>query len=309
MNENMPKKKDMRIAALRRFAAAITILTILGHGFLGFEQSYAYVLVALMTGYSVELLLETLDAWANGRKARYLGGFIALFNFMLPAHITSLAVSMLLYSNERLLPIAFAVAVAVGSKNIFRVMTAKGSKHFLNPSNTGISITLILFPWVSIAPPYQFVENISGVWDWLFPLFLIIVGTFLNARFTARIPLISAWLIGFAVQAVVRGLYFGTPILAGLNPMMGLAFLLFTFYMVSDPGTTPFKLRDQIIFGSAVALAYGILMLFHVVFTLFFALFAVCILRGMYIYACSHLPLWQTSFCGQSIPQVKEVAS
>ena len=53
--------------------------------------------------------------------------------------------------------------------------------------------------------------------------------------------------------------------------MTGVAFLLFTFYMVTDPATTPSTPRGQIAFGAAVAAAYGLLMAFHVVFGLFFA--------------------------------------
>lgn len=278
------QKQDLRLPALRRFALAISVLTILGHGFLGFEQSYAYVAVALGVSYAVDLLLETVSAWESRRRPRYQGGFIQVINFLLPAHITGLAVAMLLYSNEQLLPIAFATAVAAGSKYVFNITSKKGRRHFLNPSNAGISVTLILFPWVGIAPPYQFTENISGSADWGLALILICLGTFLNARFTKKVPLIAAWLAGFALQAMLRSWYFGTPILAALNPMTGLAFLLFTFYMVSDPGTTPFKPRAQVAFGASVAIAYSLLMLFHVVFGLFFALFAVCIVRGTYLY-------------------------
>ena len=32
----------------------------------------------------------------------------------------------------------------------------------MNPSNFGIAIVLLLFPWVAIAPPYHFTENLSG---------------------------------------------------------------------------------------------------------------------------------------------------
>ena len=39
-----------------------------------------------------------------------------------------------------------------------------------------------------------------------------------------------------------------------------MAFLLFTFYMVTDPGTTPVEPRGQIAFGAVVAAAYGVLM-------------------------------------------------
>lgn len=275
---------NIRLAALRRFAAAITALTILGHTVLGFEQSYAQVLVAVAVAYAFEVILETTDAWAQRRPTRWRGGFGTLVDFLLPAHITALVTTMLLYPNQRVWPLVFAVLVAVGSKYLFRVTTPTGPRHFLNPSNAGICAVLILFPSVGIAPPYEFTENISGALDWFLPGLFIVVGTFLNARYTKKIPLISGWLIGFAAQAVLRNWFFDTSILAGLGPMTGVAFLLFTFYMVTDPGTTPFKPRAQVLFGGAVALCYGVLLLNHIVFGLFFALLPVCATRGAYLY-------------------------
>ncbi|NES68702.1 MAG: enediyne biosynthesis protein UnbU, partial [Okeania sp. SIO2D1] len=150
--------QSKRLAGLRRFAIAITFLNILGHTVLGFEQSWAQPLVALVTAYSVELLLETIDARINRQQPRFIGSFSNLIDFLLSAHITALAVAMLLYANERLFPIAFATAVAISSKAIFRL--PEGKRHFFNPSNFGITITLLLFPWVGIAPPYQFTENL-----------------------------------------------------------------------------------------------------------------------------------------------------
>jgi len=107
------KKRDLRIVALRRFAAAITLLNLLGHTVLGFEQSWAQPLVALLAAYLLELLLETVEARGRGETPRYRGGSEALLNFLLPAHISGLAVSMLLYANDRLMPIAFAAAGAI----------------------------------------------------------------------------------------------------------------------------------------------------------------------------------------------------
>ena len=69
-----------------------------------------------------------------------------------------------------------------------------------------------------------------------------------------------------------------------LLPMTGVAFVLFTFYMVTDPGTTPSKPKDQMIFGLSVAAAYAFLMLYHVVFGLFFGLTIVCTLRGLNLF-------------------------
>ena len=68
-------------------------------------------------------------------------------------------------------------------------------------------------------------------------------------------------------------------------PMSGVAFLLFTFYMVTDPPTTPSSTRGQILFGSSVAAVYGMLMLAQVVFGLFFSLSIVATVRGIYLYA------------------------
>jgi hypothetical protein len=50
--------------------------------------------------------------------------------------------------------------------------------------------------------------------------------------------------------------------------------------MITDPGTTPFKAKAQFMFGSSVAVVYGVLMLFNVVYTLFFAVCIVCAIRG-----------------------------
>jgi hypothetical protein len=279
------KKPDLRLGALRRFAIAITILNVLGHTVLGFEQSWAYPLVALATAYSLEILLELVDARVHRRPPRYIGGARNLVDFLLSAHITGMAVNMLLYANARLLPIVFAVAVAIGSKAIFRAPVGNGSRHFMNPSNFGITLTLLAFPWVSIAPPYHFTENLDRIGDWLLPGLIILSGSFLNSRFTGKFPLIVGWVGGFVAQAFMRSLIFGTPLTAALLPMTGLAFILFTFYMVTDPGTTPMEPRAQALFGISVAAVYGLLMTVHVVFTLFFALTLVCIVRGLNLHA------------------------
>src|SRR3989442_3407083 len=112
---------DRRVAALRQFALAITVFTVAGACVLGFEDSWAQPVVALLTAYPLELALEAVDAWSHGRRPRFAGSLRLLVEFLLPAHITALSVSLLLYSNDRLVPVAFATAVAVGSKYLFRV--------------------------------------------------------------------------------------------------------------------------------------------------------------------------------------------
>ena len=275
-----------RLGGLRRFAVAITVLNILGHTFFGFEQSFAQPVVALISAYTVELLLELIDARCNRRPLRFTGGGVRRFvEFLLSAHITGLACAMLLYANERLGPVIFASVVAICSKAVLRVPAGNGTRHFFNPSNFGITVTLLAFSWVSVAPPYQFTENMIGIGDWILPAVMVCTGTFLNARFTHRLPLIAGWLGGFVAQAALRSLFLNTPFEAGLIPMTGVAFILYTFYMITDPATTPSGWRDQIVFGVSVAAVYGVLMVTHVVFGLFFALTLVCAFRGLCAYA------------------------
>ena len=277
-----------RIAGLRRFAIAVTGLNLLGHTFLGFEQSWAQPLVAVATAYAMELLVELVDAWAKKRPLRFLGGGpVGFVDFLLSAHITGLVVSMLIYANEALWPVAFGAAIAVGSKVILRIPIGGGTRHFMNPSNFGITVLLLLFPWIGIAPPYMFTENLIGVGDWILPALIIISGSFLNYRFTHKLPLLGAWLGFFVLQAVFRSVVFDAPIAAAWMPMTGMGFVLYTFYMVTDPATTPSKARAQVVFGGAVAITYSLLIITHVVFGLFFALTIVCAVRGLMLYGSS----------------------
>lgn len=281
---------EKRLGGLSRFAFAITVLNILGHAFLGFEQSWLTPFVALATAYGTELVGETIEAHINRRPARYAGSFVSLVKFLLPAHISGLAVGMLLYAAENVAAVAFAAATAMASKYVFRVAIGVGrdgrpaSRHFLNPSNFGITVTLLLLPTVGIAPPYQFTENTSGIVDWILPLIIICSGSYLNLKATGRIPLIVSWPLAFAAQAVVRSTINDTPILAACLPMTGFAFILFTFYMITDPATSPSRLSSQIVFAAAVAAVYGFLMEAHVVFGLFYALTIVTGARGGWLW-------------------------
>jgi hypothetical protein len=278
--------KDLRLPALRRFAFAISLLTVLGHTVLGFEQAWAAPLVGIGTAYAAELLLESILAWQQRRRPRYLGGgAVGAVDFLLSAHISGLAVSMLLYPGERLWPIAFAAAVAIGSKYVLRVpapgLPGGASRHFLNPSNFGITATLLAFSSVGIAQPYMFTEKLNPAGAWVLPAILICAGTFLNGRFTHKLPLIAGWVGGFVLQAILRWGVAGNLPLASLMPLTGVALLLFTFYMVTDPATTPVPAWRQAAFGGAVAAVYGTLLAAHTVFTPFFALTVVSSGRGL----------------------------
>lgn len=278
--------RDPRTAALRRFAMSITAFNIIGHLLLGFEQAFITPIAAVLLAYAVELGLETIDARARRRPAKYLGGWVKLMDFLLPAHISALACAMLMYANARLEPVLLAVVIAITSKYLFRVTVLDRSgrssvRHVLNPSNFGIVAVLLLFPWVGIAPPYHFTEFVSGPVDWIIPLAILSAGTMLNAKLTGKMPLILGWVGGFVAQALIRTAVDGTSTWSALLVMTGTAFILYTNYMITDPGTTPVAPWRQVAFGVGTAVVYGLLVSLHIVFGLFFALSIVCAIRGV----------------------------
>lgn len=169
------------------------------------------------------------------------------------------------------------------------VPAGMNTRHYLNPSNFGIGTTLLLFPSVGVAAPYHFTENLYTSGDWVLPAVIICTGSILNTWFTRRIYLALAWVGAFALQAVVSSLILlyttgHCPLEARLSAMTGVAFILFTFYMVTDPATSPERPGAQIAFGISVAGVYSVLLGFHVVFGLFAALVIVCVARGLGMY-------------------------
>jgi hypothetical protein len=274
---------DPRYLALRNFAASITVFNIFGYTLLGFEQPWIWPIIAVATGYTTELVLETFSGWAYRRTPRYRGnGMRGLYEFLLPSHITALAVNMLIYANNQILPVLFGVFVGVAGKHVFQAPINGRMRHFMNPSNFGIAVTLVLFGnWVSIAPPYEFTEKANTFFRVMIPIIIITAGTVINAMLTKRTALIVGWLGGFAIQAFVRHAIWDVALFSALGTMTGVAFVLFTNYMISDPGTTPSKFLPKFMFGGSVAIVYGVLMEFNVVYTLFFATAIVCAVRGM----------------------------
>jgi Na+-translocating ferredoxin:NAD+ oxidoreductase RnfD subunit len=281
--------EEIRLKALKRFAISITALNIFGHTVLGFETSVLQVLVAVATTYSIELILQAIGDWSQGQRPAFLGnGFNGLVIFLLPAHITGFAISMLLFAHDELLPYVLASAAAICSKSIFTVSLRGKPRHFLNPSNIGLVASILIYPKIGLAAPYEFTEHLYGLLYIVLPCFILYTGSLLNGKLTKRMPLILSWVGAFIVQAVVRHFLFGTWLPASLAPITGVPFVIFTFYMVTDPATSPNGTRGQIVFGLSLGLIYGILMVLHQPFTLIVSLLILCVCRGAVLYAFEH---------------------
>jgi hypothetical protein len=274
-------KRDPRYLALRNFAISMSVFNIFGYTILGFEQPWLWPFLALATGYTTEVVMEIVQSWFERRTPRFLVGSLReRMAFFLPAHITSLAVNLLLFANSTIWPVLFGVVVAVSQKAILLAPINGKWRHFMNPSNLGIATTLVLFNWVSISPPYMFTEHVSDVFRLLIPMLIITAGTVINATLTRRVPLIVGFLGAFVIQALLRWWLWDVAFYSAISVMSGVALVLFTNYMITDPGTSPSKTWNQFMFGAGVGMVYGVLMVFNVVYTLFFATAIVCGLRG-----------------------------
>jgi len=140
-------------------------------------------------------------------------------------------------------------------------------------------------------------------------MIVLITGIIIHALFTGRLPLVAAWVGGFILQGIVRAKIFGVPFFVPLMPMTSAAFIIFTLYMIPDPATTPLKPARQVLFGFSVAMVYAISQILHVVFGLFFALVAVCAMRGLSLHAwalwrkCQGVPVAAPPARGSPEPQ------
>lgn len=273
------RSKELRFA-LRMTCTLATILAFLGITVLGFEHSVYQLVFALSVGYSVALILEQVDAWTHHRPARFLGRGVGGFvSFLLSAHMTSLTTWFLLFVTDRYWALGFVVVAGITSKYLFRVEVDGRLRHFYNPSNFGIVVALLCFPSISVGPNH-YTEFLRGWWN-LVPVFIVLgLGLNLNLRFVRRGPLISAFLVGWLMQAGIRSACMDMPFFALVGPISGFPFLLFIFYMITDPMTSPEGRREQWIFGLAIAAFYGLLTAMHIRFGMFFAVFAVCSIRG-----------------------------
>jgi hypothetical protein len=200
--------------------------------------------------------------------------------------MTAITLSFLLYFNQRMWMMAFAVALAVGSKYVLRVPQNGRLQHFMNPSNFAIAMVLVFYQWTGVLP-WAFTVNLHGVFDWLVPLIIVGLGMRLNLLFTGRLPAIGAWLVTFVTLGVLRAWYHQGPVFAELVILTGIPMVLFTFYMITDPQTSPSRFQSQLLYGSGIAVMYSVLLLLHVQYTMFYSVTVVCSVRGLWLAASS----------------------
>lgn len=176
--------------------------------------------------------------------------------------------------------------VTICGKFIFRVK----NKHFINPANFGIIATLLLTNRVWISP---------GQWGNMALLFFI-VGCFgfIVTYKVSRVDL-SLFFIGFFLlfEYCYQILFLGWPLDHLVQVFTNGGFLLFTFFMLTDPVSTPSHKIGRRLWVIGVAILSFILKEFYYVPSApFWALFYFSLLTPLVNFLFSEKPfLWNST--------------
>jgi len=200
--------------------------------------------------------------------AQALGSFlIAVKPDLRSALITALSLSLLLRA-DAVWPLALAAALAIGSKFALRL----NNKHIFNPANFAI-VALLLATDVVWTTPGQWG---TAVW---FAALLAGAGLFVTYR-AARFDVPLIFLGVFAALIFARALWLGDPLSIPMLRLQNGALILFAFFMISDPKTTPDGSIARALFAAGAAiLTYILIWHFFVTDGLFYSLAIICLIR------------------------------
>ena len=156
------------------------------------------------------------------------------------ALISALSLCLLLRTNDPIVA-ATAATLAIASKSVFRF----DGRHVFNPTAFAIVVMTSVCDGAWISP---------GQWGHTMLLGIAIAGAgCLVVVRAARIDTTLAFLAGFAGLAVMRGVYLGDPFAVTLHQLSNGALLIFAFFMISDPRSTPLGRGPRIAFALLVA--------------------------------------------------------
>jgi enediyne biosynthesis protein E5 len=156
------------------------------------------------------------------------------------ALISGLSLCLLVRTNRTDLAILAAV-VTIGAKFVIRYR----GKHIFNPTNGGIVAMLLLTDQVWVSP---------GQWGSVafFAFLMACLGGLVVNR-ASRSDVTYAFIAFYSALLSGRSWYLGEPFTIPLHRLESGALLLFTFFMISDPKTTPDSRAGRVLFAALVA--------------------------------------------------------
>ena len=207
--------------------AVLASLLVYGMGWLAFDVGWPQVTILLSTVLGTQYLCTKL--------------------FGLPAFdprsplISGLSLCLLLRANSPL-PMFAAAVITIATKFLLKW----NHKHVFNPTNFGIVAMIALTGevWVS---PAQWGSK-------LYFAFLMACFGGMVIHKSMRSDVSSAFIVSYAAILLGRAFWLGDPWAIPLKQLQSGALLLFAFFMISDPKTTPDSRTGRILFAVLVAL-------------------------------------------------------
>ena len=120
-------------------------------------------------------------------------------------------------------------------------------KHLFNPTNFGVVAMMLATGLVWVSPAQW--GNVT-----FFAFLMACLGGLVVNR-AARSDVTFAFIVFYMSLVFGRSLWLGEPLVIPLHRLQSGALLLFTFFMISDPRTTPNSRVGRILF--ALLVAYG----------------------------------------------------
>lgn len=157
------------------------------------------------------------------------------------ALISALSLCLLLRTNFVSLLILGAV-IAIATKYVFRV----NNKHLFNPTNIAIVALLLVTDSVWVSPAQW--GNVG------FFAFLMACAGGLVVHRALRSDVTYAFLFTYLALVFGRAAWLGDPLAIPFHKLQSGSLLLFAFFMISDPRTTPNARVARIAFGAVTAL-------------------------------------------------------
>ena len=207
----------------------LATLLVYGIGWLDFDVTPARVALLVATA----LATQAAGDWIVGNRLPFLSSARS-------ALISGLSLCLLLRTNSAGLA-AMAAVLTVASKFVIRVR----GKHVFNPTNGGIVAMLLLSNQVWVSP---------GQWGApaFFAFLMACTGSLVVNR-AARSDVTYAFIAFYCALLFGRSLYLGEPLAIPLHRLESGALLLFAFFMISDPKTTPDSRAGRVLFAALVA--------------------------------------------------------
>src|SRR2546425_4082106 len=206
--------------------SVLASLLVYGMAWLDFDITAARACLLLLTVLATQAVCDRLD----GRRPVNV----------LSALISGLSLCLLLRTNRTDVAIVAAVLTIAG-KFVIRFR----GKHIFNPTNGGLVAMLLLTDHVWMSP---------GQWGSvaIFAFLMACLGGIVVNR-ASRSDVTFAFIAFYCVLLFGRSVYLGEPMAIPIHRLQSGALLLFTFFMISDPKTTPDSKAGRVLFAGLVA--------------------------------------------------------